>query len=115
MLQIVMKSYLNSLFQVILGGVAVVAFSSCEDKALTQKNEQLRQRLSELEREVDLLEIGAGENPGDKTQEVKRVNDDLGRALAELEKLDHEKERLETAHAKLEKDFRDYQKKYQLK
>jgi cell division protein FtsB len=111
----IMKSYFNLLFRVTLAVVAVVTFSSCEDKALVQENEQLRQRVSELKKEVDLLEINAGENPGDQTHAIKQANDDLGRALAELEKLDDEKEKLETAHVKLEKDLRDYQKKYQLK
>lgn len=110
-----MKSYFNLLFRVTLAGVAAITFTSCEDKALVQKNEQLRQRVSELEQEVGLLEINAGENPGDQTQAIKQANDDLGRALAELAKLDGEKEKLEASHVKLEKDFRDYQKKYQLK
>ncbi len=110
-----MKSYLSLPIRMVFGAVAVVTLSSCEDKALVQKNEQLRQQVSELEKEVDLLEINAGENPGDQSKAIKQANDELRSALGELEKLDDEKGKLDAAHVKLEKDLRNYQKKYQLK
>lgn len=94
---------------------AIGSFSSCEDKALIQKNEELRKRVSELEKEVDILQINAGENPGDQTASIKQANKDLAKALGELEQLDAEKEKLEEAHAKMEKELRDYQRKYQIK
>ena len=89
--------------------------SSCEDKAMVQKNEELRQRVSELEKEVDILQVNAGENPGDQSSSINRANKELTTALSELEKLDGEKEKLEETHAKMEKDLRDYQRKYQIK
>ena len=85
---------------------------SCEDKALVQKNEQLRQRVSELEKEVDILKINAGEDPGDQTEAIKATSESLRKTIAKLEELDGEREKLEQIHTAKEKEFRDYQRKY---
>ena len=107
------RTFFRSL-QLILAVSAIVTLSSCEDKALVQKNEDLRQRVSELEKEVDLKQVNAGENPGDQTSALKQANVNLTKALGDLEKLDDEKVKLEAAHAKLEKELRAYQKKYRI-
>ena len=93
----------------------IVLLSSCEDKALILKNKDLRQRLSELERKVDILEVDAGEDPGDQTEAIKTANAELSTALKKLKDLDDEKERLEATHLKKEKELRNYKKTYQIK
>lgn len=103
------------IFRFALAAICVVAFSSCEDKALIQKNEKLRVEISELEKKVSMLEVEAGEDPGEQTELLKQSNEALRLKMEELEKLDAEKERLESEHVKLEKDFREYQGKYKIK
>lgn len=92
----------------------VVSLSSCEDKALIQKNKELRQQLSELDRKVDILEVNAGEDPGDQTKALQTANAELSEAMERLKELDGEKERLEATHMKMEKELRDYKRKYQI-
>jgi outer membrane murein-binding lipoprotein Lpp len=110
-----MKRPLQFICPASLAIASICLFSSCEDKAMIQKNEELRKQVSELEKEVDLLEINAGDDPGDQTAAIERANTELTTALGELEKLDGEKVKLEDAHTKLEKEFRIYQRKYQIK
>lgn len=90
------------------------AVTSCEDKALVQKNEDLRLQLSELEKKVDLMEINAGKDPGDQTAALNKVNGELRKALAELKALDDQKAELEKKHRELEEQLRRYQKKYRI-
>lgn len=90
----------------------LLGLASCEDKELVRKNEELRQRVAELQKKVDILKIEAGEDPGDQTQEIKRVSEELRKALAKLEELDGERDKLEAVHAAKEKEFREYQRKY---
>jgi cell division protein FtsB len=110
-----MKSFFIPLIRVFLASAIVVSLTSCDDDALVAQNQKLRQQLSQLEKEVDLLKINAGEDPGDQSTAIKKSNADLAKALAKLEQLDDERERLETSHAAREKEFRDYQKKYQIR
>lgn len=98
----------------VLSSLCLLLASSCEDKALVKKNQELRERISELEKEVDVLQINAGEDPGDQTEAIEKANKELRQALAELEKLDAEKEQFEADHAKMEKELREYQKKYRV-
>lgn len=79
-----------------------------------QKNEDLRVQLNELEKKADLMEISAGENPGDQSAALDKVNVELRSALKELESLDNQKDELEKKHRELEKQLRSYQKKYRI-
>ena len=110
-----MKLSYPMIFRFALAAMSLVAFSSCEDKALIQKNEKLRVEVSELEKEVSYLEIQAGEDPGDQSAAIEQTNKNMTKALEELERLDDERVKQEQAHKELEKEFRDYQKKYQIK
>jgi len=110
-----MKLSCPMIFRFALAAIFVFACSSCEDKALIQKNEKLRLEISELEKEVSYLEIEAGEDPGDQSAAIEQTNKNLTKALKELEELDDERMEQEQAHTKLEKEFRDYQRKYQIK
>ncbi|BDS05798.1 hypothetical protein NT6N_08380 [Oceaniferula spumae] len=94
--------------------LAAFALTSCEDKELVKKNEELRLQLSELEKKVDLMEINAGEDPGDQTAALNKTNSELRKAMAELEALDNEKDELEKKHAKMEEELRKYQKEYRI-
>jgi len=94
--------------------LACFLFTSCEDKALVKKNEDLRLQLSEVEKKADLMEINAGEDPGDQTEALKKVNGELRKALSKLEELDDEKEELEKKQKALEEELRRYQKKYRI-
>ena len=108
------KSPLLRSLLLIVTAFSVVAISSCEDKELVKKNEELRQRVSELEKKVDLMQINAGENPGDQTAALKKANAELSRVLGELKELDNEKVTLEATRTKLEKELHAYQKKYRI-
>jgi len=109
-----MKRPLLISLQAFLALICLFAVTSCEDKVLVKKNEELRLQLSELEKEVDLLKISAGVDPGDQTSALKKVNGELREAMAELESLDNEKEKLEKKHAEVEEELRKYQKKYRI-
>lgn len=109
-----MKSPFFIFCRVFVAMGVVLSFTSCEDKALIQKNKELRQELSGLERKVDLLKLSAGEDPGDQTEAIKVANTELSDALEQIKTLDGEKERIEAAHEKMEKDLREYKKKYQI-
>ena len=89
--------------------------TSCENKALVQKNQELREQLTDLEKQVSLLQISAGKDPGDQTAALKKANDELVKALEQLEQLDDERESLEESCAKTEKELRAYQKKYTIR
>ena len=112
-----MKLPFNAFLQCIVVTFTFLSLASCEevDEALVKKNQNLRQKLSEIEKKVDILEINAGEDPGDQTVALKKANDELAKALEALKQQDEEKEKLEKAHAKMEKDLRDYQKKYRIR
>ncbi|MDG0993800.1 MAG: hypothetical protein P8O22_03605 [Akkermansiaceae bacterium] len=102
----------SNLLSLPLALTLVAIFTSCEDKALVEKNEQLRQRVSELEKEAEILKISAGEDPGDQTNAIKETGDELRKTLIKLEELDAERQKLEQAQTRQEKGFRDYQRKY---
>lgn len=110
---------MKRMFLRIIGHLAVASalliMSSCEDKELVEKNESLRARVNELEKEVDMQKLNAGDDPGDQTEGLELANADLRRALSELERLDEEKTELEESHAKLERELRAYQRKYRIK
>ncbi|MCP5535295.1 MAG: hypothetical protein H7A51_03560 [Akkermansiaceae bacterium] len=107
-----MKLHDSTAHRLVLSAFAVFLLTSCEDKALVRKNEDLRKQVSELEEQVGLLEMEIGEDPGDQTALISEANSALKKALEQLEQLDNEKMDLEASHEKLEKEFRDYQKKY---
>lgn len=88
--------------------------SSCEDKELIQKNEELRLQLSEIEKKADIAEINAGQDPGDQTEALKKVNEELSQTISKLDTLDKEKEAIEKKQAELEKELREYQGKYRI-
>ena len=100
--------------RVVVAMSIIVSLSSCEDKALIEKNKELRQQLSELDKKVDILEVNAGEDPGDQTKALQATNAELSEALERLKELDGEKEQLEAAHLKMENELRAYKKKYQI-
>lgn len=89
--------------------------TSCEDKEAIQKNEELRVQIVELEKKIGLMEIEAGEDPGDQSVHLKHANEELAKALKTLESLDDEKTALEEQQKQLVKEFRAYQQKYQVK
>ncbi|MFK7909267.1 MAG: hypothetical protein AB8F34_01555 [Akkermansiaceae bacterium] len=90
----------------------MAGLTSCEDKALVQKNEQLRQKVNELEKEADIAKLSAGEDPGDQSEAIKTTSTEHQKTLAKLEELDAEREKLEKELVQKEKEFRAYQKKY---
>lgn len=111
-----MKQHLSSLLRLTVASFAVFLLASCqEDEALVQKNEELRKQVSELEEKVGILEVEVGEDPGDQSASLSEANAALKKALEQLELLDAEKVNMEANHTKLEKQFRDYQKKYPIK
>lgn len=111
----IMKLSYSALPRLFLALLPFGLLTSCEDEALILKNKELRQELNELEKQVDLLEINAGEDPGDQTEKLKRANEELAKAMEELQELDAEKEKLEASHAELEEDLREYQRKYKIR
>lgn len=110
-----MKSCFRALLRITVVAFAVLSVTSCEDEILVKKNLELRQQLSDLEKKVDILEINAGEDPGDQTLGLKKANAELAKALEDLKRLDAEKEKLEKSRAAMEKDLRDYQKRYKIR
>ncbi len=104
--------YFNYLLSAAL---ACVLFSSCENKELVEKNEELRVKLSELVKKADLAEINAGEDPGDQTEALTKVNAELAQTLSQLEQLDNERDAIEKKQIELEKELRTYKSKYRIK
>ena len=104
----------SSICYFIVSAFTCFLFSSCEDEELVKKNEELRVQLSELEKKADMAEINAGEDPGDQTEAVKKVNEELNQALSKLEELDNEKTAIEKQQSVAEKELRDYQSKYRI-
>jgi len=110
-----MNLLLDRWLQGVVAVCIVFSLASCEDEVLVKKNQDLRQQLSELEKKVDMLEINAGEDPGDQAVELKIVNEAVAKALVQLKEQDEEKEALEKEHAEMEKKLRAYQRKYQIR
>ena len=94
--------------------LACFFFISCEDKELVKKNEELRVKLNETKKQADLMEINAGEDPGDQSGEIAKVNEDLTNTLNKLKELDQQKEAVEEKQRVLEEELRAYQKKYRI-
>ena len=87
----------------------------CEDKALIQKNDDLKVEISELEKELDTLKIEAGEDPGDQSAKLESANTSLASELEKLKALDEQVEKLEAERIKLEEEMLAYKKQYKIK
>ena len=87
----------------------------CEDKALIQKNDDLKVEISELEKELDTLKIEAGEDPGDQSAKLESANESLAAELEKLKALDEQVEKLEAERIKLEEEMLAYKKQYKIK
>lgn len=87
----------------------------CEDKALMQKNDDLKVEISELKKELDKLKIEAGEDPGDQSAKLESANVELASELEKLKALDKQVEKLEAERIKLEEEMLAYKKQYKIK
>lgn len=99
-------------FRYIIAIAATISLSSCQDKALVKKNEDLRQQVTELKEKISTLEAQAGEDPGDQTASLNEVNENLLKTLDELKGLDEQKQSLEEKYTQMEKDLEAYKRKY---
>jgi len=107
-----MKSYHSIIVKCCMVLTALLAFSSCREKAKIQELKDLSRDISELEKELKILKFEAGQDPGDQSKLLMQADRSLERLSAEKSELIEQYRQRQESYAALEKKFLSYQENY---
>jgi archaellum component FlaC len=92
-----------------------IALSSCEDKALIQKEEDLTRRIADFEAEFAVMKAKADEDSKKHAESLGSINQKLAELSAEKLVIDNEYQDLKQSYEQINQAFLNFKEKHQIK
>jgi len=92
-----------------------VAFSSCEDKALVQKEEDLNRQITDLETQFEMMKSKSKEDLRKQSDLLVSINQKLAEASAKKLVIGEEYKELEQSYDEIHQAFLNFKETHQIK